>query len=113
MNRTPGEGIRCTVAGDEMLAQELGGGPAICFAIERAAGPVLQRSGIPPSEVTVSVRVATPYAITATVSVQGKAFPEQRIDISDRPLNQRSIDMLGQAVASQLSKANPDLGRPE
>lgn len=106
MNRTPGEGIRCTVAGEEMLAQELGGEKAVCSAIERAAAPALQRSGIPAAEVAVSVRVATPYAITATVSVRGKTFPEQRIDISDRPLNQRSIDMLGQAVASQLSNAS-------
>ena len=96
--------IRCTVEGEAKLPPEIGGGDAVCGAIVRAALPVIERAGIAPESVGVSVQVKSDSRISAVPSIGGKALPEQNVAISDRPLNQRSITMLAEAVAAQLAK---------
>lgn len=104
MNSTSTEQLRCVVQGEEKLPAEIGGGGAVCSAITRASAPVLQRGGVAPGTVSVSVEVISPYRISATPSVGGRTLPEQHVGISDRPLNARALDMLGQAIAAELSK---------
>ena len=96
--------IRCTVEGEAKLPPEIGGADAVCGAIVRAALPVIQRAGIAPETIGVSVRVKSDSRISAVPSIGGKALPEQNVAISDRTLNQRSIAMLADAVAAVLAK---------
>lgn len=107
MSPTSSQQLRCVVQGEEKLPPELGGADAVCSAIERASAPVLQRSGANPS-VSVNVQVLSAFAASAVVTVGAERLPEQRVDISDRPLNARTIDMLARAVAAQLSKATQE-----
>lgn len=105
MNSTSSEQLHCVVRGEERLPPDVGGAEAVCSAIKRASAPVLQRAGASPASVSITVDVQSAFTISAVTTVGGRALPVQRVDISDRPLNRRTIDMLAQAVAAELSKA--------
>lgn len=104
MSSTSTGQLRCVVQGEDLLPPELGGQAAVCSAIQQAATPVLQRAGIAPAAVSVSVQVTSQSTISATASVGGTSRPEQHVATSDRLLNPGAIDMLARAVASDLSK---------
>ena len=103
MNSISAEGLRCSVQGEEKLPAELCGEPAICAAIAGAALPELERSGIAPDSVAVTVTVGSPFLMSAAVSVGDRDLPEQKVGISDRPLNARAVKMLADAVARALA----------
>lgn len=104
MSSTSIEQLRCIVRGQEKLAPELGGEAAICSAIRRTAAPVLQKAGIAPAAVSISVEVRSQYTISAVASVGSITLPAQYVAASDRPLQARSIEMLAEGVALELSK---------
>ena len=108
MSSTSTEQLRCVVQGVEKLPPELGGEAAVCSAIERAAAPELLRAGIAPAAVSVSVQVLSQHRISAIATVDGRSLPEQHVARSDRPLNTRTIDMLAEGVALELSKLAQD-----
>ena len=103
MNSISAGGLRCAVEGEEKLPTELGGEPAICAAIAEAALPELERAGIAPDSVAVTVSVGSPFLMSAAVSVGDRTLPDQKVGISDRPLNARAVKMLADAVARALA----------
>lgn len=102
MKSHPTEYPACVVQGEENLPPEIDAG-AICSAIQRASAPVLQRTGLSSAAVSVLVKVKSKFALSATATVGGNALREHNVGISDRPLNQRAVDMLANAVAAELS----------
>lgn len=104
MTSTSAQGISCSVEGEDKLPPGIGGEQGVCGAIARAALPALQRSGIAPASVAVTVKVTSESTITAVASVNGRALAEQKLGISDRPLNARAVEMLATAVAGELAK---------
>ena len=104
MSRNDQSQIRCTVAGAEHLPPELAGSDEVCRSIVNAATPVLRENGIAPSQVTVNVTVRSDHLISAVASAGSATIAEQNVGIADRTLNARAIEMLAQAVATQLGK---------
>jgi hypothetical protein len=86
----------CTISGPDALVSALGGVDALCAIIQRATAS----SG---AQAFVRVELLNPHAAVARTTVAGRALPERRIDISDRPLNRRAIESLAKAVADQLN----------
>lgn len=90
---------RCQVIGGDKLPAEIGGARQICAAIEAAAA-----SRAPEAGYSVEVRVLSDYMLSARVRMaDGRALPEQKLAVSDRKLNRRSIDRfaitIGEAIA--------------
>ena len=104
MSRTSETGLRCTVEGAQNLPAELDGPDSVCAAIEKAAISALQGAGIEPAQVSVSVTVQSQYRISATASAGPRTIPEQKVGITDRTLNSRSVDMLARAIALELKR---------
>ena len=103
MNGVSADGLRCAIEGEDQLPAETGGEAGVCAAVARAVLPEIERAGIAPASVSVTVTVASPYAMAATASVGGRALPEQKVGISDRPLNARAVQMLADALARELA----------
>lgn len=99
MNSVSAKAVRCAVEGEQKLPPEIGGKAAVCAAIAGAAMPELERAGISPQSVAVTVTVRSPHFISAVASVDGRALPEQKVGTSDRPLNALAVRMLADAVA--------------
>ena len=104
MTSTSPQAISCSVEGKDKLPPEIGGEEGICTAIGSAALPALQSAGIAPASFAVAVSVTSEHGMSATASVNGRALPEQKVGISDRPLNARAVQMLAAAVAGELEK---------
>lgn len=104
MTRAPSEDLRCVVQGEEKLPPEIGA-ETICSAIKRAAAPVLQSAALSPAAVSVSVKVTSAHTLTAAATVGGRTLPEHNVATMDRPLTQRAVNTLANAVAAELSKA--------
>lgn len=99
MTPPPTAAVTCTVAGAELLPAESGGAEALCAEIERAAASV---SG---QHIAVQVRIVSPFLATAMVTgADGRRLPEQKVGISDRPLNRQAFAMLAAAIAAQLAR---------
>jgi len=108
MASTRPETIRCSVQLATNLPAEIGGPDAVCAAVNQAALPVLKRAGIDASAMSVEVRVVSNHRIAAVASLSGRQLPEHVIDVADRTLNRRAIEMLAAAMAAEVSKANDD-----
>lgn len=104
MNSVSTHGIRCDVQGEDKLPAEIGGEAAVCAAIADAAIPELQRVGVPPESVAVTVHVISTQTMSAVASVNERALRVQKVGVMDRPLNERAVKMLAQAVAGDLAK---------
>lgn len=104
MSRADKGQIRCTVEGGEKLPAEVAGPDAVCAAIERAVLPVLERSGMAASNISVAVTVKSDNRIAAVASAGERTMPEQNVGITDRKLNGRAVEMLAQAIAVQLGE---------
>lgn len=88
--------LPCSVVGAENLPAEIGGAEAVCSQIRAAVGSIGGKAG-------VLVRVNSPYAAAATVTRDdGQAVPEIGVSISDRSLNQRTIQMLAEQIALKI-----------
>ncbi len=104
MSPTSDRPIQCAVEGADKLPAEIGGEPAICATIAAAVLPALERSGVSPSAVSLSVRVKSDSHISTVASISGTRLAEQNVAISDRALTSGAIDMLAQALAAELSR---------
>lgn len=104
MNSTPASGLRCTVQGEENLPPGLGGEAGVCASIVGAVLPALQHGGIPAESVVIAVRVKSRNSMSAVAKVHDQTLPEQTVGVMDRPLNERAVKMLAQAVAGELAK---------
>jgi len=102
MTSTSTDDLRCIVEGEEKLPDNIGA-ETICSAIRRAAAPVLQGGAVAPAAVSVSVHVRSASGLSATPTVGGKTLRERRVAISDRALNARTVEMLANAVADEIS----------
>lgn len=106
MNSVSSQSFRCTVEGESKLPPKLGGEAGVCGSIADTVIPALQRAGIPPNSVAVTVRVKSASRISAVPSIDEQTLPEQHVGISDRPLNARAVQMLADAVARELANSN-------
>lgn len=90
----------CRVVGGDKLPAEVGGGKAICGAIQSAA-----RSQAPGVSFTVEVVILSPSALAATVRLaDGRTLPERRMAVSDRLLNSASIGRFAAAIAAEIAR---------
>ena len=68
----------------------------------------MQRAGIDPSKLSVEVRVVSNHRIAASATLSGRQLPEHVVDVADRSLNRRAIDMLAAAMAAEISNSSED-----
>lgn len=76
----------------------------ICGPIERAVELAAKDAGIGPGAVSVRVEILSPHSLAATTLVDGHALPPQRVDVSDRTLGASSVNLLAQAIATQIAQ---------
>jgi len=108
MASTRPETIRCSVKLATNLPAEIGGPDAVCAAITQATLPAMQHAGIDASQLSVEVRVMSNHRIAAVAALSGKRLPEHVIDVADRSLNRRAIEMLAAAMAAEVAKSSKD-----
>ena len=104
MNNHAAATIRCSVEQAGKLPPTITA-TTVCDAIGKAALPALERAGMPPAALSVTVRVESDRKIVAAASLHGKPLPEHRIGISDRALNAHAVDMLAAAIAADIASA--------
>ena len=101
MNAPGGSPGSCEVVNAEKLSGDFGDPDAICAAIRQAAA----ERGLP-IDFSVRVEVQSAYLVSAAVTLaDGRAIPAVKTASSDRPLSEHSFRMLGEAIATQISKA--------
>lgn len=92
--------VRCTVTGAASLPPATGGAEAVCRMVRSAAQPVATARG---QGATIVVDVIGPSAAVARVTMaDGSRLPPARVDVSDRFLNARAIEMLASAAADRI-----------
>jgi hypothetical protein len=96
----PAHEPQCTVNGAEKLPAEVGGANALCGALERAVA-----AKVPGLRYSAELRVASPSALIANLTVNGRKLPEQRFGVMDRNLNPGSIQRFAQSLATLLAEA--------
>ena len=96
---SPGD-FKCTVVDGQKLPAEAGSSDAFCSALRAA---IVKEA--PNSQVTVEVRVLTPFMLAATVVVDGKKLSEEKFAVMDRNLNPRSMGHFAQSIASKVAQA--------
>jgi hypothetical protein len=102
MNAPDNHSTHCRVVGGEKLPRGSGGTVALCSAIEQAV------SGRAPGKaVTVEVRVLPNSMLAATLTVNGRALPEQKFASMDRDLDSHSFERFANALAEQVAKDRP------
>ena len=100
MSKPPVHGIACSVVGADKLPAEIGGADSVCRIIRAAAEPAAAERG---QAATIMVEVVAPSAAVAKVTMaDGRSLAPARIDVSDRSLNGRAIEMLAKAAADQI-----------
>ncbi len=104
MASTSPQKISCAVQGEDKLPPGLGGQAEVCSAVARAALPALERAGIAPAALAVTVKVTSGHSLSAVAVVNGRALPEQKVGVSDRALNARAVEMLAAALAGEIAK---------
>lgn len=101
MEQPSAESRECIVSGADKLTADIGGAGAICSAIRAAAG---EKS--PGTAFVVEVRVESASAIAARITVKdGRTLPEQKMAVSDRPLNPASIERFAAAIADAVARS--------
>ena len=99
MNAPAGQSQHCRVIGAERLPAASGGAAALCGAIERAAA-----TRAPTVAYRAEVRILSRSRMTARVTANGAALPEQNFASMDRDLDAQSFDRFARAIADQLAK---------
>lgn len=90
------ESPACIVSGADKLPEGLNG-DAICTAV-RAATRKLS------SDFSVEIRVVSASSLAARISLHdGKTLPEQKMAVSDRQLDSRSIERFALAIANAVA----------
>ena len=101
MSRQTAQSDHCRVIGGDKLPTGLGGSGVICEAIELAV-----RKQAPGASYTAEVRALSPSSLAAVVSLgDGRTLAEQKMAVSDRQLNRRSIDRFAATIAAEIAKA--------
>ena len=90
----------CHVLGGEKLPPASGGGRALCSEIERAAAKTAP--GVP---YTAEIKVLSKSRLTASLTANGKALPEQHFAIMDSELNAGAIQRFAASLASAIAGA--------
>ncbi len=87
----------CRVVGGAKLPASSGGADALCAAVERTAGAAFG----------VEIRVLSPSSLAAIVTMaDGRRLPEQRLDVSDRPLSKSSFEWFAQNLATEAARTS-------
>ena len=94
------EEARCTVVGGEKLPAETGGADALCAAVRQAI-----RTQAPHARFIAELKVVSPSRLTAAVTVEGQALPEQTLSVMDRDLNPISIERFAESLATKVARA--------
>ena len=93
---------RCQVIGGDKLPTETGGVRQVCAAIATAA-----EAQAPGTDYSVQVRVLSDHILAAQVRMaDGRMLPEQKMAISDRSLDRRSIDRFAMAIGEAIGRAS-------
>jgi len=101
MTQSTDRSDHCRVIGGAKLPAEIGGEQQICAAIEAAA-----KTRAPGIDYSVELRVLSDHMLAARVRMaDGSWLPEQKMAVSDRKLNRRSIDRFAMAIAEAISRA--------
>jgi hypothetical protein len=95
-----GAAASCKVIGAATLPPGAGGEEALCRAVEQAVA-----DAAPGLRYSAEVRVASPSKLSATITVDGRALPEQTFAVMDRTLNPASIHRFAQALAAAIASA--------
>jgi len=95
-----GSASPCHLVGAEKLPRDVGGGEAVCQAIQQAIA-----AQAPNLKYSVRVEVLSKSSVKATVELNGRRLPEQRISVMDRDLNLRSIERFAEKLADEAAKA--------
>lgn len=90
----------CRVVGGEKLTAESGGSSALCVAVEKAI-----RASAPRTRYDAEVRVLSPSRLSATLIVEGRRLPEQKLAIMDRTITAAAVERFAQALAAEVAKA--------
>lgn len=106
MTKPSGELIRCSVTGAEKLPAAIGGAEQVCRIIRSVAESAAAERG---QGATIAVEIVAPSAAVARVTMaDGSRMSPARVDVSDRPLNERSIEMLAKAAARQIRSSSTE-----
>lgn len=104
MRASDSQSVECSVQDADRLPGDLRREGAVCGPLGRAVASAALEAKLPPEAVNVHVTVLAPHLISARLTVDGTALPEQKLGSSNRPLNTRSIDMLAGALAGQVAE---------
>ena len=97
MNPPSAKPATCQVVNGAKLPAVSGGADALCAAIIQAAG----------SAFSVEVRVLSPSSLAASVTTaDGRRLPEQRLDVSDRPLSKSSFEFFARNLAAEVARTS-------
>ena len=98
MTAAPERPAGCRVVDAGKLPAAVGGGEALCRAIEKA---VSARN--PGLHYSAEVKVLSPSRLLAKLVAGGRALPEQNFAVSDRDLNAVMIERFAQSIAETLA----------
>lgn len=102
MTQSTARSEHCQVVGGDKLPAETGGPRQICAAIEAAVASRAPREGY-----SIELRVLSDHMLAARVRMaDGRWLPEQKMAVSDRKLNRRSIDRFAIAIAEAIDRAS-------
>jgi hypothetical protein len=90
----------CRVVAGEHLLGGAGGAAAVCLEIERAIA-----AAAPRAKYSVLVKAMPHARLSAALTVNGHALPEQNFAVMDGELDSASVHRFGQSLAAQVAKA--------
>jgi hypothetical protein len=91
--------LPCTVTNAARLPNALGGEDGLCEEFRRAAADRL------PAGSSVELRVVSDFHLTAVLTLaEGRTLPPVTASASDRQLSAKSIQLLADAIAAQVSQ---------
>jgi hypothetical protein len=90
----------CKVVGGEKLPVSSGGGAAMCAEIERAVA-----RAAPTAHYDIEVRVLPKSRLIASLTVSGRALPEQHFAMMDGELDTGAVQRFAATVAEAIAQA--------
>ena len=99
MNRPAENVARCTLQGVDKLPAASGGVEALCEEIEAATAQL-------PGPPSVSIRIASPHLLAATVTVAGRDLPEIKMSRSDKIFDRAGFKRFAEAIAAAAARAS-------
>jgi len=90
----------CRVVAGEQLLGGAGGAAAVCLAIERAIA-----AAAPRAKYGVLVKAMPHARLSAALTVNDHALPEQNFAVMDGELDSASVSRFAQSLAAQVARA--------